>query len=359
MASTTGREVAKKSDGPFFPAWPLFPGWADASGTFLNIWENTAPIGTPTFQMLEDSIDGLIFNLGGGNDTININRLDRSMPLTIHGEAGSDTINIGSASGSLQSPASVDGGADHDTINVIETASGAPATIVPSAGDDDVLVNIGGAGTAAVGFDATQRLGMLRIEAGGTGTMSLNGSNVLTVTQFDISGTGKLDLRDNDMIVDYTGTPSPLGSIQSLLTSGYAGGAWTGNGINTSQGNASNFALGYAEASELGLSEFSGQIVDDTTVLVKYTFYGDTDLNGNVNLTDFNRLAANFGMTGRHWFQGDFNYDTIVNLADFNLLAGNFGQFGLGPGGGGGTYGYTVCELRSHLLHGGHGLPPR
>jgi hypothetical protein len=61
-------------------------------------------------------------------------------------------------------------------------------------------------------------------------------------------------------------------------------------------------------------------------VLVRYTRYGDADLNGSVNLLDFNRLAANFGTaSGAVWSQGDFNYDGGVNLLDFNRLAGNFG----------------------------------
>jgi hypothetical protein len=95
----------------------------------------------------------------------------------------------------------------------------------------------------------------------------------------------------------------------------------------------SNFALGVAEASALYTTfpaVFSGQEVDNSSVLVAYTRYGDANLDGAVNLADFNRLAANFGAAGKLWTDGDFNYDGSVNLSDFNLLAGNFG---LGAGG--------------------------
>lgn len=51
---------------------------------------------------------------------------------------------------------------------------------------------------------------------------------------------------------------------------------------------------------------------------------GDANLDGTVNLEDFNLLAANFGGSG-DWTAGDFNHDGVVNLLDFNLLAGNFG----------------------------------
>jgi hypothetical protein len=76
---------------------------------------------------------------------------------------------------------------------------------------------------------------------------------------------------------------------------------------------------------------WESQSVDSTTVLNKYTFCGDTDLGGVVNLQDFNKLAANFGQSNRRFTHGDINYDTAVNLQDFNRLAGNFGQTGLGP----------------------------
>jgi hypothetical protein len=58
---------------------------------------------------------------------------------------------------------------------------------------------------------------------------------------------------------------------------------------------------------------------------VRYTRYGDANLDGTANLTDFNRLAANFGASNTLWGQGNFNYDGQTNLLDFNLLAGNFG----------------------------------
>lgn len=307
----------------------------DASGTFLNIWENTAPVGVPTFVMLEDAVDGLIFFAGGGNDTININRLDPSMPLTIRGEGGQDTINIGSAAGSLQSPALVDGGPDFDTINVIETAAGAPVTLVPSAGDDDVFVNTGGVGQADIIFNATQRIGRLGIEGGGRGTVTTNGSTVLTVTRLDLAGGGNgiLDLNDNDMIIDYTGL-SPIAAIQGFLQTGYNGGLWNGGQLMTSLGNASVNSLGYAEATDLFTvfpTVFSGQPIDADSIAIKYTFYGDAKLDGNVNLSDFDVLAANFGASPRRWSQGDFTFNFVVNLADFDRLAANFGASGLGP----------------------------
>jgi hypothetical protein len=70
--------------------------------------------------------------------------------------------------------------------------------------------------------------------------------------------------------------------------------------------------------------------VDSTAILIRFTRVGDANLDGTVNLQDFNRLAASFGATNAFWHQGDFNYDGQVNLQDFNRLAANFGQSAAG-----------------------------
>src|SRR3954447_3534955 len=68
-----------------------------------------------------------------------------------------------------------------------------------------------------------------------------------------------------------------------------------------------------------------------TSVLIRYTYAGDSNLNGTVDLTDFTYLAANFNGTGKTWLQGDYNYDRNVDLTDFTLLASNFNELLPGP----------------------------
>ena len=59
-----------------------------------------------------------------------------------------------------------------------------------------------------------------------------------------------------------------------------------------------------------------------------YTLLGDANLDGKVNGTDFNLMAANFNQAVTNgWDKGDFNYDGKVNGSDFVLLADNFNQF--------------------------------
>jgi len=132
--------------------------------------------------------------------------------------------------------------------------------------------------------------------------------------------------------VDYSG-PSPLATIAGLITTGRNGGAWNGNAITSSSAQAvalnpsdsHKAGLGFAEASALGIGTFSGQSIDTTSIYIRYTYLGDSNLDGGVDTIDFNLLAANFGGVGKRWGNGDFNYDTAVDTIDFNILASNFG----------------------------------
>ena len=170
--------------------------------------------------------------------------------------------------------------------------------------------------------------GTTRVIPGGTSASTSN------VKRLRIAGgstpIAKLDITNNAFVVDYSGV-SPLAEVRAQITSAYNGGAWTGNGITSSNANASNFGIGYAEASTLPSVPAIFGSVDADAVLFRHTRYGDANLDGQVNLSDFNRLASNFGATSGDWSQGDFNYDGNVNLTDFNRLASNFGLSAAGP----------------------------
>src|SRR5688572_4389701 len=66
-------------------------------------------------------------------------------------------------------------------------------------------------------------------------------------------------------------------------------------------------------------------LIDQVRLHDAFLIPGDANYDGVVSLQDFNRLAGNFGTSGREWAQGDFNGDAAVTLADFNILAAHFG----------------------------------
>jgi hypothetical protein len=174
-----------------------------------------------------------------------------------------------------------------------------------------------------------------------TGAQLVIGPSATAVRVFNAPSLGsgaKVNVQSNAMVVDYNPGASPLATIASQVRTAYAGGgifAWTGSGITTSTGNANNFGVGFAERSALTTVPAIFGTVDIDSILVRRTRFGDADLNGQVNSDDFNRLASNFGTSGKVWSQGNFNYDIggLVNSDDFNMLATNFGLVATGVDG--------------------------
>ena len=142
-----------------------------------------------------------------------------------------------------------------------------------------------------------------------------------------INPTATFDLADNDLIVDYSGT-SAVAAIQSLINTARAGGAWTGNGITSSaakNANPKNRTLGVLEATQFKAiygpaATFAGEVIDTTSVLVMYTYYGDTDFNGVVNFDDYARTDAGFNAGRSGWLNGDFDGNGVVNFDDYSLI---------------------------------------
>lgn len=59
--------------------------------------------------------------------------------------------------------------------------------------------------------------------------------------------------------------------------------------------------------------------------------YGDANLDGRVNASDFNMLAGNFGLGNQGFATGDFTGDGIVDSTDFNRFAQNYGFIYMAP----------------------------
>jgi autotransporter-associated beta strand protein len=160
------------------------------------------------------------------------------------------------------------------------------------------------------------------VAVNGTSVMQLaSNTGLATLSSLSIASGAQLDITNNHFIINFTGT-DPIATIAGYLSSGYAGGAWTGPGIASST-VASNpgYGVGYADGADgvvAGLS--AGQIE------VAYTLLGDANLDGVVSGDDFSILTANLGKAVNGWDQGDFNYDGVVSGEDFSFLAANLGR---------------------------------
>lgn len=142
----------------------------------------------------------------------------------------------------------------------------------------------------------------------GSGTQHIIGGLIIdAASSFDVN-TEKLIL---------SGTTTPSATAVAYLKTGYAGGLWNGAGVNTS-----------AATPHLGLG-YTVDGLDNTTI--KFTLYGDTNLDGSINFADLLTLAQNYNSTSGTWSTGDFNYDNTVNFADLLALAQNYNGSIAGP----------------------------
>ncbi|MBC7785668.1 MAG: autotransporter-associated beta strand repeat-containing protein [Burkholderiales bacterium] len=152
------------------------------------------------------------------------------------------------------------------------------------------------------------------------------------------AGTGKLELHDNDLIVDYTGDVSPYAAVLTSVKSGLPllGFGGDGSGITSAEVIAQGAGgiglngtmLGVIDGATTGgqVTSLSGFTVPNptTSVLVKYTWRGDANLDGVVNGSDYALADTGFSGGGTGWFYGDVNYDGVINGSDYALIDTGF-----------------------------------
>jgi hypothetical protein len=264
--------------------------------------------------------------------TINFNNANTyvitgSSTLTLQTSTGNAQVIVQKGTQEINIPTTL---ASNTTFNV---SSGADLVIAnPLTIDSGISLTQTGSGTvtyqsivnvesnASIAFADSTHAHELNLSSGATATVS---APVLEVD--NLSNLGTLNVQNNTVIINYGSGADPISSIFAEINSGYAGGAWTGAGIMSTNAESNpSYGIGYADSADPGnpAGLASGQIE------IMYTLLGDANLDGKVNGTDFNLLAANFNQAVTNgWDEGDFNYDGKVNGNDFVLLADNFNQF--------------------------------
>jgi Dockerin type I domain/PEP-CTERM motif len=245
---------------------------------------------------------------GGGTDKI-------TLPLTI---ASNTTFNAGSGSTLvISAPMTIDSG---DKLSQTGTGTVSyQSTVTVQTGGTFLIANSSYAHSLTLQGTASTKVGSH------TGSVP----NILQLDSLSLGATSQLDVTNNAMIV-HNGN---LSQITSSVAAGYNSGHWNGSAGIVSSAAATvaatsnpNTAIGVAE--NVG-STFEGQTVSSTDVLVKYTYYGDANLDGKVNAADYLAIDSAFNsgtLTG--WQNGDFNYDGKVNGDDYTLIDNAFNTQG-------------------------------
>jgi hypothetical protein len=193
-----------------------------------------------------------------------------------------------------------------------------------------------GTGTTTVGSGRTLALSQARqgsLTVNGSVTVAANGAYAGTVIvgSLSVGGSGKLDLNDNDLIVN----SGSFSTLQALVLGGYRASAdTTATGIvsSTSQNvHGGTTILALFDNSLAGFSVWpmgSATTVASSAIIGKYTYIGDTNMDGEVNPQDYTAIDSNLNTSvdvSISWFYGDTNFDGNINFADYAGVDGALG----------------------------------
>jgi len=214
-----------------------------------------------------------------------------------------------------------------------------------SDGGSDTAFNLGVEVRAGAtgSFGATQHLAAVRL-TGGDGAITPRGSKVISTKLLNIDSRSKLDLADHGLIVaanDQT-RQDVLKQVTEWIRSARntpANAKWQGYGItSTTARDDTTGWTGLAVAlNDKGTGSerdplfdtFSGQKVDTNSILVKYTWNGDANLDGVVNADDYFLIDSGYITQTKGYINGDFNYDDVINADDYFLIDSSYiGQRG-------------------------------
>jgi hypothetical protein len=199
----------------------------------------------------------------------------------------------------------------------------------PAASSDEPNITFNGSGsvlTIATGTARAVNIGSIAVTAGnsvvmtsGTTTQVLvdqGAFNIASGSTFDI-GSNFLDLQSTTLTAvdsDITGgelitsdnTLGYLGSIGAIVNQNVFGHDTYGSGTSLGLFDSTNGTNGVSPGAN--------------DVLVRYTYFGDANLDGQVDGSDYTLIDN--GSTNRltGWGNGDFNYDGAIDGSDYTLI---------------------------------------
>jgi autotransporter-associated beta strand protein len=172
----------------------------------------------------------------------------------------------------------------------------------------------------------------------------LGSSTALVIGSLNVGGS--IDVQNTGLDI----TSSKIKIVTGYLAAGYNSGKWNGTSgsilSSTAAADATHLsALGvivndngsgsplYGSGGTIA-GTFDGVVPAGGDVLVKLTDYGDLNLDGVVDGTDYSRidlayltnLTATVPLTG--WYNGDLNYDGAIDGSDYTLMDNAFNSQG-------------------------------
>lgn len=310
----------------------------------VQFYENTGLNGPPSFSIPMSSLTNITIDGGPGSDRLVVIGTDANDSFILAGANLSfDGIGIGHSN--LES-FEIDGGAGDDSLTIsqpsalnplfnggsgydtLDLRAGAYHFAADAALTSDHL-KVLASGIAHVYFDSLQHLQELKLNNSAKAYLAPGGTIVLRTQHLSVGSNAKLDLADNALVLqsDVADQADDLAKLTDLVGHGRAGGNWSGSGIVSSvAASEPNGITGLAivanhksNGSPL-MATIGGEPADAQTIIVKYTYNGDVDMNGHVDADDYFAIDLGFigGLAG--YANGDLEFSGKIDSDDYFLI---------------------------------------
>jgi hypothetical protein len=259
--------------------------------------------------------------------------------ISLHNLGGNDSLSIEITSGGYLPPKglTIDVGSASTAVSFLSAATGqvtiagtGNAVFLTDAIGADLLVT----GSGSVEFATTQHLHGLNLVNSSRAMLRVGADILLRTNALFIDPAATLDLADNDLILRSTGfSSSPQEDmVRARLASGRRQGTWNGPGIISSvaasnPGHLTGMAELFNQNSGVPImNTFDGEPVDANVILLKFTYNGDTDLNGKIDSDDYFNIDRglffqSIPLTPPPTYRfGDFDFNGRVDADDYFLI---------------------------------------